>query len=809
MKSITIIFFFSLWLTGCSSGTGEGLDSNGQPSTGQDSSTAAPLAANFKAIQDNVFTPVCIVCHAGAAAPLGLKLDADNSYAFLVGMASSEEPGILRVNPGDPDNSYLIQKLEGTAKVGGQMPLGRSAIPQETIDLIRQWIAEGAEDTAAPVAQQNTPPTIKSITPDNGSTISSLPKEVIAIFSQPVDASSVNSGTISVIRSGGDGTFEDGNEVPLTPQVALSVANPAVASIDLAGIVNESDTYRITFKGTGSNTIMNEMALMLDGNGDGAPGGDFQATFNVTPPPPPINSGEGGASASFQTIQDNVFTPICTVCHAGDAAPQGLKLDASNSYALLVGTKSTEVAELLRVKPGDPNNSYLIQKLEGTASVGSQMPLGGTALPKATIDYIRQWITEGAKATGSITSGGGTAPAPIPPPPPPPKVDPVTPPSPPVGSGEGGASASFQTIQDNVFTPICTVCHAGDAAPQGLKLDASNSYALLVGTKSTEVAELLRVKPGDPNNSYLIQKLEGTASVGSQMPLGGTALPKATIDYIRQWITEGAKATGSITSGGGTAPAPIPPPPPPPKVDPVTPPPPIGSGSAAKSAFKTIQDDVFTPICTICHAGPGAPEGLQLNEANSLPMLVDIPSAQISGLRRIQPGDPDNSYLIQKLEGTAGSGQRMPRGGPYLPQATIDYIRQWISDGAKATDSVAPGGGTAPPPPPPKVEPLEPTWRSIQDKVFTTICTACHIGEDAPEDLRLDEANSYQLLVNADSEEDSSFLRVKPGNAEDSYLIKVLEGTTKKTPRMPFGGPYLPQESIDVIRQWINNGAVQ
>lgn len=665
MKSITIIFFFSLWLTGCSSGTGEGLDSNGQPSTGQDSSTAAPLAANFKAIQDNVFTPVCIVCHAGAAAPLGLKLDADNSYAFLVGMASSEEPGILRVNPGDPDNSYLIQKLEGTAKVGGQMPLGRSAIPQETIDLIRQWIAEGAEDTAAPVAQQNTPPTIKSITPDNGSTISSLPKEVIAIFSQPVDASSVNSGTISVIRSGGDGTFEDGNEVPLTPQVALSVVNPAVASIDLAGIVNESDTYRITFKGTGSNTIMNEMALMLDGNGDGAPGGDFQATFNVTPPPPPINSGEGGASASFQTIQDNVFTPICTVCHAGDAAPQGLKLDASNSYALLVGTKSTEVAELLRVKPGDPNNSYLIQKLEGTASVGSQMPLGGTALPKATIDYIRQWITEGAKATGSITSGGGTAPAPIPPPPPPPKVDPVTPP------------------------------------------------------------------------------------------------------------------------------------------------PPIGSGSAAKSAFKTIQDDVFTPICTICHAGPGAPEGLQLNEANSLPMLVDIPSAQISGLRRIQPGDPDNSYLIQKLEGTAGSGQRMPRGGPYLPQATIDYIRQWISDGAKATDSVAPGGGTAPPPPPPKVEPLEPTWRSIQDKVFTTICTACHIGEDAPEDLRLDEANSYQLLVNADSEEDSSFLRVKPGNAEDSYLIKVLEGTTKKTPRMPFGGPYLPQESIDVIRQWINNGAVQ
>jgi hypothetical protein len=49
----------------------------------------------------------------------------------------------------------------------------------------------------------------------------------------------------------------------------------------------------------------------------------------------------------------------------------------------------------------------------------------------------------------------------------------------------------------------------------------------------------------------------------------------------------------------------------------------------------------------------------------------------------VKAGDPDNSYLIRKLEGLAGiSGSRMPLGGPFLDQATIDQVRSWISNGA-------------------------------------------------------------------------------------------------------------------------------
>jgi len=40
------------------------------------------------------------------------------------------------------------------------------------------------------------------------------------------------------------------------------------------------------------------------------------------------------------------------------------------------------------------------------------------------------------------------------------------------------------------------------------------------------------------------------------------------------------------------------------------------------------------------------------------------------------PGDPDASFIIQKLDGTQTVGARMPDGGPYLTTAKINVIRQ-------------------------------------------------------------------------------------------------------------------------------------
>jgi Ca2+-binding RTX toxin-like protein len=92
-----------------------------------------------------IFTARCTGCHNVAAAPHGLILDADNSYELLVNVASKEVPSLDRVDPGNPDDSYLVQKVEGTAAVGGQMPLGRTPLTAEQIALIRRWISEGAD----------------------------------------------------------------------------------------------------------------------------------------------------------------------------------------------------------------------------------------------------------------------------------------------------------------------------------------------------------------------------------------------------------------------------------------------------------------------------------------------------------------------------------------------------------------------------------------------------------------------------------------------------------------------------------------
>ncbi len=113
----------------------------------------------------------------------------------------------------------------------------------------------------------------------------------------------------------------------------------------------------------------------------------------------------------------------------------------------------------------------------------------------------------------------------------------------------------------------------------------------------------------------------------------------------------------------------------------------VAVDNAEGVSFASIQSSVFGPLCSGCHTGPtgGAlPGGMDLSSAgDSYAALVGVPSIQVPAMDRVEPGDPDNSYLIRKLEGGPGiTGTQMPQGGPFLNQATIDEIRSWIADGA-------------------------------------------------------------------------------------------------------------------------------
>jgi len=389
IKTLFALSLFALLLTACGGGNGSSSPPVQPPGT-----TFGP---NFSEIQANVFSPTCATtgCHFGAGAPQGLRLDEVNSYGLLVGVASMEDPAVLRVAAGDPNNSYLIQKLEGTASSGARMPLNAPALDQSVIDVIRQWITDGAIDDRAP---SSSPIRVTSLSPLPDSMLTAAPSDVIAMFDRELDVSTVNSMTFLLEASGGDATFGDGNETTITPTGITTTATSA--TFDLSGITLADDTYQVRLAGSGASIIMDLDANALDGeysgsfpSGDGTAGGDFLAQFSISTP---------ATGATLDDIQASLFTPTCSSagCHSGPAGgglPSGMDLsDADASFASLVGVASVQQPTLFRVAAGDPDNSYLVQKVEGTAASGQRMPLGGAALSQATIDDIRQWIADGA-----------------------------------------------------------------------------------------------------------------------------------------------------------------------------------------------------------------------------------------------------------------------------------------------------------------------------------------------------------------------------------------------------------------------------
>ena len=346
----------------------------------------------FSAVQANVFNPSCLGsnCHSGGSPQAGLNLEATNSYAMLYQIPSSQNAGVQRVNPGFPDQSYLIQKLENIGGVG-LMPPG-AAISQPFIDSVRQWITDGALDDTVVVTN---PIRVTSIFPAPGAMLGVAPAQILAGFDADLDVSTVNMLTF-MLDASVDGIFDNGNDMQIAAVgTGITVGgNPRSAMFDLTGAALADDTYRIRLLGNGANVIMDTNANVLDGepiaplpSGDGTAGGDFSSTFTLAT----------AVAPTFDEIQTTVFDVSCANCHSGPAGgslPSGLDLsNADASYLALFDIDSTQNPLIKLVEPGSADNSYLIMKLEGNGV--SVMPPSG-ALNQALIDGVRLWIDGGA-----------------------------------------------------------------------------------------------------------------------------------------------------------------------------------------------------------------------------------------------------------------------------------------------------------------------------------------------------------------------------------------------------------------------------
>jgi hypothetical protein len=243
-------------LGGCA-GNGEGLDANGQPIM-PGNAAPPPLTADYQSIQDNVFTPICVRCHSGAAAPEGLQLDAAHAYDLLVGVPSSEQPQLLRVDPGAPDRSYLVLKLEGAPGIlGAQMPFGETPLPQATIDVIRQWISDGAQrgsGTPAAAAQF----TVTAVVPPAHPVSAAPMQRIVVAFSREVDASLVNYTTVRLDR------LAAGSSAPASDSLSIELArgNPRTLLIT-PGTALAAGSYRLTLRGSGGGALADTDAVPL------------------------------------------------------------------------------------------------------------------------------------------------------------------------------------------------------------------------------------------------------------------------------------------------------------------------------------------------------------------------------------------------------------------------------------------------------------------------------------------------------------------------------------------------------------------
>ena len=104
-----------------------------------------------------------------------------------------------------------------------------------------------------------------------------------------------------------------------------------------------------------------------------------------------------------------------------------------------------------------------------------------------------------------------------------------------------------------------------------------------------------------------------------------------------------------------------------------------------KPLLSNIQKNIFNEQCATprCHGGFEPQDQLDLEDGQSYKNLVNVPSVQIQDLLLVDPGHPDKSYLINKIEGNNVVGERMPMGKPRLPDKDINLIREWIKEGAK------------------------------------------------------------------------------------------------------------------------------
>jgi len=352
---------------------------------------------------------------------------------------------------------------------------------------------------------------------------------------------------------------------------------------------------------------------------------------------------------------------------------------------------------------------------------------------KTAIDTLPQRFHENVQVFAPLAPTPFPTPKPTPPPPPTAEV----------------AKADWTTI-GAILEKECAICHNGSVA----SLDFTTYVGTIKGGKDGEV-----IKPGDPANSMMVQKVAGGAHPGKLSP--------AELAALKAWIASGASQTGE----GAVVTAPTP-------------------GPAAADVWTGGIDQLINAKCAMCH----------VNTTSGGLSLKTYPDALKGGQdgAAIVPGDPAKSLLVQIQQKGGHPGQLSPD--------ELNRVSAWIKAGAPETAGAASTPAASPTPsesstpsasstPAPASTPASSSapaasvaqWSDVE-KILTAKCATCHI-------------NTTTAGVSFKSYADAVKSAITPGDPDKSKLVQVQQ-------KGGHPGQLSPNE-LAAIAAWIKAGAAE
>jgi hypothetical protein len=329
------------------------------------------------ALRSEIFTPSCALptCHNSTDAAGGLDFEASDLEAELVGAPSGTCDGWIRVVPGTPDESLLYLKVAGPAPCGTLMP-PNAGLPAEQAACVRSWI-EDLEGLSCETCGGNACVDLESDAQNCGECGNVCPANA------PCNA--------------GECTCPDGGQVcdgvcvdlQSDPQYCGDCSTPC----DPGQVCAQGQCA----DGCGALTDCGGACVDLSSNPDHCGECDNPCGAGST-----CTMGScscAGDGVSFIVDVGPLLANSCTApgCHGFPAPAAGLDLRAGFAYDSLVGVPSSQCLDRLRVAPGQPDASYLIDKITGVnLCFGTKMPKTGPGFTAEQIATISEWICTGA-----------------------------------------------------------------------------------------------------------------------------------------------------------------------------------------------------------------------------------------------------------------------------------------------------------------------------------------------------------------------------------------------------------------------------